>query len=69
VYPYNPLPLHGCLSLSHSTPQAGQGCKGIDMWVPKGAKYLPDPPRPAKEIQAEEDAGVAAEPGALVFPP
>ena len=36
------------------------------MWVPKGAKYLPDPPRPAREIQEEEDVGVAAEPGCFL---
>ena len=46
--------------------QAGEGCKGINMWVPKGAKYLPDPPRPAREIQEEEDVGVAAEAGCLL---
>jgi len=41
---------------------AGEGCKGMKMWVAKGAKYLPDPPRPAKEIRELEDNDIR-EPG------
>ena len=30
------------------------------MWVAAGAKYLPDPPRPAKVLRMLEDNGIAA---------
>ena len=33
---------------------------GVKMWVAAGAKYLPDPPRPAKVLRMLEDNGIAA---------
>jgi len=30
------------------------------MWVAAGAKYLPDPPQPAKVLRMLEDNGIAA---------